>query len=229
MRYLNIYIFMCVDMKHIGDDGVVLCVCGTQFVRTIAAKDEEIQGLKETIQRECEERTMMIISMSELKDQILQLRQQQASRGSNSGVGTGVGTGDHFNEHKGVSQSFLNSLVGTIGNNNSNNSGQQQAQGSSVYGLSSVPGKASSSTRSNNANNTGTTNGISTTFPSINNNNNASSSHRSVEKLLRSSEEGDKYMEDDGASAVDDAAWANRHNQGKGKKSRKSSNAVNSR
>jgi hypothetical protein len=222
---------MCVGVKHIFDDGVMLGVYGTQFGRAIAAKDEEIQGLKETIQRECEERTMMIISMSELKDQILLLRQQQASRGSNSGVGTGVGTGDHFNEHKGVSQSFLNSLVGTIGNNtnNTNTSGQQQAQGSSVYGLSSVPGKASSSTRSNNANNTGTTNGISTTFPSINNNNNASSSHRSVEKLLRSSEEGDKYMEDDGASAVDDAAWANRHNQGKGKKSRKSSNAVNSR
>jgi hypothetical protein len=36
----------------------------------LTEKNSEIEGLKDTIRRECEERTMMIIKMSDMKDQL---------------------------------------------------------------------------------------------------------------------------------------------------------------
>jgi hypothetical protein len=158
----------------------------------VKTKDREIEQLKETIQRECEERTMMIISMSELKDQILKLRQQQSSSS------TSVGTKEQFGDKSQLSQSFLNSLVHSIGPVGASGATGTTA-GSSVYGLSSVPaGRTSSRDSSIGAGGT--------TFPSIvNTGGNNAKANRSVDE-----EDVDPAMS---------AAWAK--NQNRTKKSRK--------
>ena len=54
---------------------------------TLAAKEEEMDGLRDTIRRECTERTEMLIEMSELRDQL----QQQGEEGAAGGGGVGRG------------------------------------------------------------------------------------------------------------------------------------------
>lgn len=85
---------------------------------------------------------MMLISISELKDQLLRYRQQQQQSSSNMAVGTR----DHFQDKtqpQQLSQAFLNSLVHSVGpvsnSNNDNNNNSAAAGAAAAVGGAMFP------------------------------------------------------------------------------------------
>ncbi len=72
--------------KDKGDDQRTRAMADSidSLQQSLSAKDEEIEGLRDTIRRECEERTEMLIEISDYREQIERMKRGGGAMGSSS-------------------------------------------------------------------------------------------------------------------------------------------------